>query len=64
MNLQRVASEPLHQVAADQDFLRSLFQSVLQEFLEAEMSEARGIDQGLGRRVPDRAGNAPAPLSP
>ena len=41
-------------LAADQDFLRPLVQAVLQELLEAEMTEALGA--GKGERTPARLG--------
>jgi transposase-like protein len=41
-------------LAQDQDFLRPLVQAVLQELLEAEMSEALGAAKG--ERTPDRLG--------
>lgn len=41
-------------LAADPDFLRPLVQAVLQDFLEAEMTEA--LAAGKGERTPDRLG--------
>src|SRR5919112_1000587 len=41
-------------LAADQDVLRPLVQAVLQELLEAEMTETLGA--GKGERTPDRLG--------
>src|SRR5688500_8131700 len=41
-------------VAADRDFLRPLVQAVLQELLEAEMTEALGAEKG--ERTPERLG--------
>src|SRR5688500_3123780 len=41
-------------VAADRDFLRPLVQAVLQELLEAEMTEALGAEKG--ERTPTRLG--------
>jgi len=41
-------------LAADADFLRPLVQAVLQELLEAEMTEA--LAAGKGERTPDRLG--------
>jgi putative transposase len=41
-------------LAQDQDFLRPLVQAVLQELLEAEMTEALGAEKG--ERTPDRLG--------
>src|SRR5687768_18575161 len=41
-------------LAADRDFLRPVVQTVLQELLEAEMTEALGAEKG--ERTPDRLG--------
>src|SRR5918998_1791113 len=41
-------------LAEDQDFLRPLVQAVLQELLEAEMTEALGAEKG--ERTPERLG--------
>jgi putative transposase len=42
-------------LAQDRDFLRPLVQAVVQELLEAEMTEALGAAKG--ERTPDRLGH-------
>jgi hypothetical protein len=49
-------------LAEDQDFLRPLVQTVLQELLEAEMTEAVGAEKWTTLRVPHK-GQPPQPWS-
>ena len=48
-------------LAADRDFLRPLVQAVLQELLEAEMTEALGAEKG--ERTPAGLATAAAPMT-
>ena len=53
-NSNRTTSEIKAMMAGDDDFLRPIVRTVIQEFLEAEMTEAIGAQKG--ERVEGRSG--------